>query len=119
MFVRDQMSKDLITVSPKLTLFEAKEQMRKNNIRHLPVVDENGKLLGIVSDRDMRDAMPSTLLRKPDYKITLSKITNKPVKDIMTKDPVTLYIYYTLQDTLLVMKKKKVAPCRLSTKKAI
>jgi acetoin utilization protein AcuB len=78
------------------------------NIRHLPIVDEAGKLIGIVTDRDLRDAMPSTLLKKPDYDITLGKIGNHPVGDIMTKKPMAIYAYYTLQDTLLVMQQRKV-----------
>jgi acetoin utilization protein AcuB len=56
----------------------------------------------------MRDAMPSTLLKKPDYEITLNKIGNHPISDIMTSNPMTIYAYYTLQDTLLVIQKKKV-----------
>ena len=108
MFVSDRMSTDLITVKPDLTIFEAKKLMAEKKIRHLPVVDEEGKLIGIVTDRDMRDAMPSTLLKKPDYENTLNKIGTHPIGDIMTKNPMTIYAYYTLQDTLLVIQKKKV-----------
>ncbi len=108
MFVGDRMSKDLFTAGPDMTIFEAKNLMTEKNIRHLPIIDAEGKLLGIVSDRDMRDAMPSTLLKKPDYDITLGKIGNYLVGDIMTRNPMTVYAYYTLQDTLLVMQKRKV-----------
>ncbi len=108
MFVGDRMSKDLITAGPEMTIFAAKTLMTEKKIRHLPIIDGSGKLLGIVSDRDMRDAMPSTLLKKPDYEITLGKIGNRLVGDIMTSNPITVYAYYTLQDTLLVMQKKKV-----------
>lgn len=108
MFVSDRMSTDLITVGPDLTIFEAKKLMADKKIRHLPVVDDEGKLIGIVTDRDMRDAMPSTLLKKPDYEITLDKIGTHPISDIMTRNPMTIYAYYTLQDTLLVIQKKKV-----------
>lgn len=108
MFVSDRMSTDLITVGPDVTIFEAKSLMAEKNIRHLPVVDDIGKLIGIVTDRDMRDAMPSTLLKKPDYEITLNKIGTRAIGEIMTKEPMTIYAYYTLQDTLLVIQKKKV-----------
>jgi acetoin utilization protein AcuB len=74
----------------------------------LPVIDEAGKLIGIVTDRDVRDSMPSTLLKKPDYDITLAKIGNHPIGEIMTQKPMSIYAYYTLQDTLLVMQKRKV-----------
>lgn len=108
MFVGDRMSKDLITAGPEMTIFEAKNLMTEKEIRHLPVIDAAGKLIGIVTDRDLRDAMPSTLLKKPDYDITLGKIGNHVIGDIMTRNPMTIYAYYTLQDTLLVMQKKKV-----------
>lgn len=108
MFVTDRMSKDLITAGPEMTIFDAKTLMTEKGIRHLPVVDGAGKLIGIVTDRDMRDAMPSTLMKKPDYEQTLSKIGSHPIGDIMSKNPMTIYGYFTIQDTLLVMQKKKV-----------
>lgn len=108
MFVSERMSTDLITVEPEVSIAEARDIMVKNNIRHLPVVYGDGKLAGIVTDRDIRDAMPSVLLKKPDYEATLKKIGIHPVADIMTKEPLTIYAYYTIQDTLLVMQKKKV-----------
>lgn len=108
MFVSERMCTDLITAGPDLAISKAKILMTEKNIRHLPVVDDSGKLIGIVSDRDMRDAMPSTLLKKPDYETTLGKVGNFPLSEIMTKDLMTIYPYYTIQDTLLVMQKKKV-----------
>lgn len=108
MFVSGRMSKDLITAGPDMTIFEARKIMTEKNIRHLPVVDPAGKLIGIVTDRDVRDAMPSTLLNKTDYAATLAKIMNHPIGDIMTKNPLTIYAYYTIQDSLLVMQQKKV-----------
>jgi len=108
MFVTERMSKDLITAGPEMTIFEARTIMTEKGIRHLPIVDPAGKLIGIVTDRDIRDAMPSTLLKKVDYEITLGKIMNYPVGDIMTKNPLSIYAYYTIQDSLLVMQQKKV-----------
>ncbi len=108
MFVSESMATDLITVSAETTLAEAKNLMQENNIRHLPVIDGAGKLLGIVTDRDMRDAQPSSLLDEEAYTRTYEQVMQHRVKDIMTEDPLTISVYYTLQDTLLVMGKKKV-----------
>ncbi len=108
MFVSETMATDLITVEAETTLADAKGLMQDNNIRHLPVVDSKGKLLGIVTDRDMRDAQPSSLLDSEAYKRTYAQVMQHKVKDIMTKDPLTISVFYTLQDTLLVMGKKKV-----------
>ena len=108
MFVSERMATDLITIGPDYTIAEAKDEMSKNSIRHLPVIDDEGMLIGIVTDRDMRDAMPSSLLKKKDYEETLAKIMNYLVSDIMTKDPLTIYGYFTIQDALLAIQKKKV-----------
>jgi acetoin utilization protein AcuB len=108
MFVSERMSRDLITASPEMTILAAKTVMAEKKIRHLPVTDASGKLIGIVSDRDIRDAMPSILLKKEDYEATLAQIGGIPVGEIMTKNPLTIYAYYTIQDSLLVMQKRKV-----------
>jgi acetoin utilization protein AcuB len=108
MFVIERMATDLITIGPDLTIGEAKKIMSENSIRHLPVIDDEGLLIGIVTDRDMRDAMPSTLKKKADYEKNLAIIKNYKIQDIMTRDLLTIYPYYTIQDTLLVIQKKKV-----------
>jgi len=108
MFVSERMATDLITIGPDFTISEAKDKMLKNSIRHLPVVDGRGVLIGIVTDRDMRDAMPSTLIKETNYKEILNKIMSHPVSDIMTREPLTLLGYSTIQDALLVIQKKKV-----------
>jgi acetoin utilization protein AcuB len=82
--------------------------MLENKIRHLPVVNGYGLLVGIVSDRDMRSAMPSSLLGREEYEKALERVLDYTVDDIMTEDPLTISIYYTIQDTLLVMRQKRV-----------
>ena len=108
MFVFEKMKTDLISVRPETTLAEAKALMQDNNFRHLPVVDGNDKLVGIITDRDMRDAHPSSLLTEEAYQRTLAEVMQHPVEKIMTRDPITISPYYTLQDTLLVIGQKKV-----------
>ena len=108
MFVFEKMKTDLISVRPETTLAEAKALMQDNNFRHLPVVDDNDKLVGIITDRDMRDAHPSSLLTEEAYQRTLAEVMQHPVEKIMTRDPITISPYYTLQDTLLVIGQKKV-----------
>lgn len=108
MFVSETMATELITVTPKTTLAVAKELMQEKNIRHLPVTDGAGKLVGIITDRDMRDAQPSSLLSDDDYRRTYDQVMHHTVGEIMTPDPLTITVFYTLQDTLLVMGKRKV-----------
>ena len=55
--VRDFMTRDVMTLGPEASAKEAWALCREHRIRHIPVV-ENGKLVGIVSDRDLRDVSP-------------------------------------------------------------
>lgn len=108
MFVTETMRTDLIAVRPETKLADAIELMQSGNFRHLPVVDADGKLVGIITDRDMRSAKPSTLLNETDYQRTFDEVMQHTVAEIMTKDPLTVAPYFTLQDSLLMMRKKKV-----------
>ena len=54
MLVRNWMSPDPVTVEPATDVGEARRLMRYYGVRHLPVVDEQGHVVGMVSDRDVR-----------------------------------------------------------------
>ena len=56
MLVQDIMKRVVLTVRPSTTLAEALHVARKRGIRHLPVLDDEGHLVGIVSDRDLKRA---------------------------------------------------------------
>ncbi len=56
MLVKDVMTKDPFTIDPEAALGTAIDVMRAKNLRHLPVVDEVGQLVGIITDRDLRQA---------------------------------------------------------------
>jgi len=56
MRVEEVMTKDPLTIDPEAALGTAMEVMRANEIRHLPVVDDSGQLVGVITDRDLRQA---------------------------------------------------------------
>ena len=56
MKVKDVMTRDLVTIDPEAPLGTAMDVMRRKRIRHLPVVEDMGRLLGIITDRDLRQA---------------------------------------------------------------
>ena len=86
MFIREIMGKQLITIRPSSTVAQAIEIMRNNHIRHLPVTDDKAHLLGLISDRDLRDATPS-VFNELDEDDKLDYET--PISDIMTKEVIT------------------------------
>ncbi len=75
-FLRERIQRKPITISPDATFFEARNLIHEKGIRHLPVVDKNNKLVGIVTDRDIRQAAPSdaTLLSVQELNYLLGKL---------------------------------------------
>jgi CBS domain-containing protein len=56
MLVKDAMTKSPITIDPEAPVGTALAVMRERRVRHLPVVDDEGRLVGLVTDRDLRHA---------------------------------------------------------------
>jgi acetoin utilization protein AcuB len=88
MLVKDWMSKDPITITDETSMMKAIHLMKQNRFRRLPVLHE-GRLVGIVSDRDLKEASPSkaTTLDVHELYYLLAELH---VKDIMTRDPVVV-----------------------------
>jgi acetoin utilization protein AcuB len=68
---------------------QAQQRMHSATIRHLPIVTEDGKLLGLLTDRDLRQAGASSVPLLTRYEAPLLLMTMQ-VKDIMTKDVYTV-----------------------------
>lgn len=102
MLIRDWMTKDVITVGPETSMMKASKIMRERKISRLPVVDDSGRLLGIVSDRDLKEASPSkaTSLDMHELYYLLSEIK---VKDIMTKTPLAVKPAETVEKAAVLM----------------
>src|SRR5689334_10319222 len=69
MKVRQRMTPSPITISPSTSHSEAVTVMRENHIRRLPVVDKNGKLVGIISHKDLLSTSPSPATTLSVYEI--------------------------------------------------
>ncbi|UCG06981.1 MAG: CBS domain-containing protein [Desulfobacterales bacterium] len=108
MFVSRSMTRRVITVGQEASIFEAQELMAKNNIRHLPVVDQDNRLIGIVTDRDIRSALPYSYFKKSFSEIEKAKLSKLKVQDIMSKEPVSISPTYTIPDALLIIQNSKV-----------
>ena len=108
MFVSRSMTRKVITVDPDKTVFEAQELLANHQIRHLPVIDANQHLIGIVTDRDIRSAMPYHFIKDSCSAEQREEICSLTVKDIMTRDPLTISPTYTIQDALLMIQNSRV-----------
>lgn len=106
--VKDWMSTDVITVAPDMTLPEAHQLMTNEEIRRLPVVDENGRLLGIVTIGDIRSAEPSpaTSLSIWEMNYLLSSLK---LEKIMTANPRTIHADATIGEAARMMLEHRVS----------
>lgn len=106
--VQDWMTKNVVTVQPETTLPEADDLMREHKIRRLPVVDSSGKLVGIVTKGDVREAKPSqaTSLSIWELNYLIGKLK---VKDFMTKSVVTVPAGASLGEVANLMLKYKIS----------
>jgi acetoin utilization protein AcuB len=75
-FLRERIQRNPVTISTDASFFEARNLIHEKGFRHLPVVDKNGKLVGIVSDADIREAAPSdaTLLSVQEINYLLGRL---------------------------------------------
>lgn len=108
MFVSRSMTRKVITAGPETGIFEAQELMAQSKIRHLPVIETDGRLVGIVTDRDIRSALPYEFFKKHPSKREKEKFSKLQMKDIMSKNPITISPTYTIQDALLMIQDAKV-----------
>jgi acetoin utilization protein AcuB len=102
------MHTDLITVTPETTLVEASKLVEEKEIDHLLVVDSNKKLVGILSDRDLKKywASPATSLSVHELNYLLEKVQ---VSMIMVKTIVTVPTSTTIERAALIMQQHRIS----------
>ncbi len=89
--VEHMMTSDLATIPMGATAAEAAQTMHRLGLRHLPVVDAAGHLVGILSDRDLRGPMIGLAAETPITAAT-------PIEHLMTRDLVTARVGDLLGD---------------------
>lgn len=107
MLVKNWMSKKLITIDAEDSMSNAMDLFKEHDIRMLPVM-KKGKLVGVVTDRDIKRASASdaTTLEIHELLYILSKIK---VKDIMTKEPITVLPDFMVEETAMLLLENKIS----------
>ena len=107
MLVKHWMNKQLITIDANDSMNDAIRLLKKHDIKMLPVMKQ-GRLVGIVTDRDLKrsSASDATSLEIHELLYLISKIK---VKDVMTKNPITVPLDYTIEETAEVLLKHKIS----------
>jgi acetoin utilization protein AcuB len=104
--VRDWMSPNPVTVGPKTSLPEAHATMKQRSVRRLLVVDNHGKLVGIVTESDVLQAEPSSATSLSIFELNylLAKLT---IDQIMAHTPTTVQASATIRDAAKIMLEKE------------
>jgi len=108
MYVGRVMNTYLVTVPPDTTVLKAKDIIENKQINHLLIVDENENLLGLVSDRDVKQswASPATTLSVHELNYLLTQLT---VEMIMTKNIITISSDTTIEMAALIMQENRIS----------
>jgi CBS domain-containing protein len=113
------MTKDVITVTPHTTIEEAAKIMLQTHISGLPVLNDAGRLVGIVSESDfLRRSEIGTGRKRPSWLqfiLGAGKVASefvrergRKVEDVMTPDPITVDEETSLEDLVRLMEKNDI-----------
>jgi acetoin utilization protein AcuB len=91
MFVSDWMTNKVYTVTPDDNISTAIKLLKEKKIKHLPVVKNDATIVGILSDRDIKDYTPSKAttfeIRELNYILFTTKVKEIMVKKVITAPP--------------------------------
>jgi len=105
--VKHLMTENPLTAGPDMPLRQAASLMRDRKIRHLPVVEEGGRLVGILTDRDVRHAaFVPALAERLTWE--LRRMKSLRVRDVMTWSVVTTHPAATLTQAGMTMFQRRI-----------
>ena len=107
MLVRNWMSKAVKTININNSMMDATRKLKEHHISMLPVMKKD-KLVGIVTDRDLKRASASDATTLEVHEL-LYVLSNIKVKELMTKDPVTVPPDFTIGETAELLLEKEIS----------
>jgi acetoin utilization protein AcuB len=108
MFIQDYMTAIPVTATSDIMVVDAMEILGANPFRHLPIVDGGGVILGIVTDRDLRSAWPSSLMSEEERKQGMALLNRTPVETVMSRDVTVIRSDSTIDAALLLFESRGV-----------
>jgi len=102
MIIADRMKKNPATATPDMSISDASAKMKAEKVHRLPVLDDDRRLVGVISEKDILLAAPSPASTLSTYEINylLSKLK---VKNIMSRNPVTITMDTTIEEAVRLM----------------
>nr|WP_320010707.1 CBS and ACT domain-containing protein [uncultured Desulfobulbus sp.] len=118
MYIGQIMHTNLVTVPPETTLVQARKIIESHKIEHLLVVDSNGKLIGVISDRDLKQnwASPATTLSTHELNYLLEKVE---VQMFMVTTPKTVTPETTVERAALIMQQESISSLPVMSENAL
>jgi acetoin utilization protein AcuB len=107
LLVENWMNPNVITVDADDSMLDATKLLKEHNIRHLPVL-EKGKLVGVITDRDLKRASPSDATTLEAHEL-LYLIATIKVREIMTRNPITVPYNYTIEEAAEILLHAKIS----------
>jgi len=107
LLVENWMNPNVITVDADDSMLDATKLLKEHNIRHLPVL-EKGKLVGVITDRDLKRASPSDATTLEAHEL-LYLIANIKVREIMTRNPITVPYNFTIEEAAEILLQAKIS----------
>jgi acetoin utilization protein AcuB len=101
------MSSDPVTISAEAPITEALRVMRENQVRRLPVLDLEGKMQGIVSEKDLLYASPSPATSLSIYEMHYL-LSQLQVSELMTTDVISVTPDTPLEEAAIIMTDNKI-----------
>ena len=106
MLVQHWMTRDVVTIEAETPFLEARLILKEKRIRHLPVVD-HGKLIGVVTDRDLKEAAPSGATTLDVYELNYLLLKMK-VRDLIKREPITIKPTNSVEKAAFLMHEHKI-----------
>lgn len=106
MYVRQFMTSQVFTVNPKESIADTMALMREKKIDRMPVV-EKGKLVGFVTDGDLREVSPSPATTLSIFELNYL-IAKTPIREVAVKKVVTCHPDMQIEDAALLMREYKI-----------
>ncbi len=107
LLVENWMNPNVITVDADDSMLDATKLLKEHNIRHLPVL-EKGKLVGVITDRDLKRASPSDATSLEAHEL-LYLIANIKVREIMTRNPITVPYNFTIEEAAEILLQARIS----------
>jgi CBS domain-containing protein len=110
MFVRDYMTRNVTTLADDAKLLDAALMIRRTGKRHVPIISAlTGKVVGIVSDRDILRLSPSVLTGETTEEEYNQVFENTPITEAMTPDPISVSPDAPISEAVEVLNLKKIS----------